>query len=126
MRVCVLEFQVLSWKICTESSTAPSSLFMQPKPQGKKGKKGGKGKALAYGKPSYSVIREPLQARVMKNIFFVTEKVQGMASKGRKLTREMKEYFRYVSRSFWLGGVALVVGRSCVLFLFMVGMRWGS
>lgn len=62
--------------------------------QGKtKGKKGKKGKALAY-KPSYSVIREPLQARVMKNVFFLTEKVQGMASKGRKLTREMKEYFR--------------------------------
>ena len=65
------------------------------KQKGKKGKGGGKGgKALAYGKkPSYSVIREPLQARVMKNVFFLTEKVQGMASKGRKLTREMKEYF---------------------------------
>lgn len=60
---------------------------------GKKGKGGKGGKALAY-KPSYSVIREPLQARVMKNVFFLTEKVQGMASKGRKLTREMKEYFR--------------------------------
>lgn len=33
----------------------------------------------------------------MKNVFFLTEKVQGMASKGRKLTREMKEYFRCVS-----------------------------
>lgn len=50
-------------------------------------------KALAY-QPSYSVIREPLQSRVMRNMYFMAEKVQGIAAKGKKVTREMKEYFR--------------------------------
>jgi hypothetical protein len=40
------------------------------------------------------VVREPLQARMMRNVYFLTEKVQGIASKGRKMAREAKEYFR--------------------------------
>ncbi|EKU22106.1 c2h2 zinc-finger protein, partial [Nannochloropsis gaditana CCMP526] len=63
-----------------------------PAPRSRYGR-GKKGKALAYKPSGYGVAREPLQARMMRNVFFLTEKVQGMASKGKKMTRELKEYF---------------------------------
>lgn len=39
--------------------------------------------------------RVPLQARLMRNINMLGEKVSGIATKGKKMTRELKEYFRY-------------------------------
>jgi hypothetical protein len=73
-------------------------------------------KGLQPYKQGYQVNRVPLQARLMRNINMLGEKVSGIATKGKKMTRELKEYFRYGksnrarSRSRgWRGHRALIV-----------------
>lgn len=51
-------------------------------------------KGLAPYKQSYQVNRVPLQARLMRNVYALGEKAAGVVSKGRKMSRELKEYFR--------------------------------
>jgi hypothetical protein len=43
---------------------------------------------------AYPVVREPLQQRMLRNVALLRERVEGIASKGKKMTRELKEYFR--------------------------------
>lgn len=51
-------------------------------------------RALVKGPKVYPVMREPIQQRMLRNVYSLTERVQGIASKGKKFTREFKEYFR--------------------------------